>query len=107
MFLDDPSIVLNFSLSILKRHELMLSLYAFILLQFLLNILNLLGKLAGLVEFRSRKDISLSTGEHLFLLRLYLACRKGFNLLQSCLLLILVVFYDTFPDGRQQLCSII
>lgn len=103
MFLYDPSIILNLSLSILKRHEFMLSLDAFILLQLLLNILNLLGKLAGLVEFGSRKDISLSTGEHLLLLRLDLASREGFNPLQSSLFLILVVFHDTFSDGSQQL----
>ena len=52
----------------------MFSLYAFILLQLLLDVLDLLGELAGLVEFGSRKDISLSTGKHLLLLRLYLAC---------------------------------
>jgi hypothetical protein len=53
---DYPTVLFDFSFSILQGHNLMLSLYSLKLLQFFLNLLYFLWKFS-LVHFRRRQDI--------------------------------------------------
>ena len=85
----------------------MLSLYLPVFFKLALYILYLFRQFSGLSHLGAHQNVFLSGFEQLFLLRLYFACGRGSNSLESRLSFIIIVLLTAVTNGYKQLLSVV